>query len=80
MPDKIYGEGKPGARPCMWPDEEAPWDFDDPALCRRPATCQLRFKGAQKAIPSCDSCAETMLAECASKKETITKEPLEATT
>lgn len=77
MSDKIYGEGTPGARPCMWPDDEAPYDWDDPAICRRPATCGVRFKGAQKAVPSCDSCAERVLNDCKAKNEAATREPLD---
>lgn len=80
MTEKIYGEGKPGARPCMWPDYEAPYDWDDPAICRRPATCGVRFKGAQKAVPSCDDCAERVLKDCAAKNEDAAREPLEKTT
>lgn len=73
-PDKIYGEGKPGARPCIWPDEEAPYDWDDPAICRRPATCLVRFKGSQQGVPSCDDCAGKVLADA---KANAVREPLE---
>lgn len=75
MTDRIYGEGKPGARPCLWPDEEAPWDFDDPALCRRPATCMIRFKASQCGVPSCEDCAKKVLEDA---KANVVREKLEA--
>lgn len=56
----IYGEGTPGARPCLWPDEEAPYDWDDPAVCRRRAVKAIRFKGAKAAVPTCESCLERL--------------------
>lgn len=56
MSGPIYGEGKPGARPCLWPDEEAPFDWDDPPVCRRRAVKAIRFKGAAGAVPTCADC------------------------
>lgn len=58
-----YREGEEISAKCEWPDFEAPQDFDDQPICRRPATKKITFNGAQKGILSCADCADRMSKE-----------------
>jgi hypothetical protein len=70
---RIYGEGKPGARPCLWPDEEAPFDWDDPPVCRRPAKFLVSYNPDPErgGVPTCGACLDSRNLRAAARVEDI---------